>query len=373
MVVKKPPMGWNSWNTFADKIDENIVRTMADVMVDEGYLAAGYEYLVIDDCWSLRERDAQGRIVPNPEKFPNGMKAVADYVHSKGLKFGIYSCVGNYTCAGFPGSFEYEFIDAQTFAEWGVDFLKLDYCYKPVSEQGAKLYRRMALALDNCGRDILLSACSWGADETHRWIKSTGASMWRSTGDVFDKWTSVRDIYNIQKGIYEYNGAGCFNDMDMLVVGMYGKGHVGLEQGLTLEEYRTHFSMWAFFGSPLMMGSDIRGADDDIKAILQNRDVIALDQDSAYRQPYNVNGDPDVWARHMDNGDIVIAVFNVNDNGRGYFIPFSELGLGRASGRGLEIRNLWTGENLGVKKELITGGVNAHETLLLRCKVVEVG
>lgn len=219
MVVKRPPMGWNSWNTFADKIDENIVRTMADVMVDEGYLAAGYEYLVIDDCWSLRERDENGRIVVNPEKFPNGMKAVADYVHSKGLKFGMYSCVGNYTCGGFPGSFEYEFIDAQTFAEWGVDFLKLDYCYKPVSEQGAKLYRRMALALDNCGRDILLSACSWGADETHRWIKSTGSSMWRSTGDVFDKWSSIRDIYNIQKGIYEYNGAGCFNDMDMLVVG----------------------------------------------------------------------------------------------------------------------------------------------------------
>ncbi|MBQ3867238.1 MAG: glycoside hydrolase family 27 protein [Clostridia bacterium] len=371
MVVSRPPMGWNSWNTFGPEIDEQTVRSMADVMVSEGYLAAGYEYLVIDDCWALRERDANGRMVPNPEKFPSGMKAVADYVHSKGLKFGIYSCVGNYTCAGFPGSFEYEFIDAETFAEWGVDFLKLDYCYKPFSEPGARLYRRMALALDNCGRDILLSACSWGADETHRWIKTTGSSMWRSTGDIVDAWTSIKNIYEIQRGIYEYNGALCFNDMDMLVVGMYHKGNVGIT-GCTLEEYRTHFSIWAFFGSPLMMGSDIRTADADIKAILQNPAVIAVDQDPAFRQPFTVNGNPNVWARHMSDGDIVLGIFNVNDNPMGVFVPFSELGIGRVAGRGFRMTDLWTGEDLGVKTELFTLGVKAHESRLFRLKLTKL-
>ena len=372
MVVSRPPMGWNSWNTFAANINEEIVKNMADVMAGEGYLDAGYEYLVIDDCWALRERDENGRMVPDPVKFPHGMKAVADYVHSKGLKFGIYSCVGNYTCAGFPGSYEYEFIDAATFAEWGVDFLKLDYCWKPRSAVGAQLYRRMALALDNCGRDILLSACSWGAEETHRWIKSTGAGMWRSTGDVFDTWSSIKDLYNVQKGIYEYNGQGCFNDMDMLIVGMFGKGHVGVEAGCTLEEYRTHFSIWSFFGSPLMMGSDIRGASDEIKSILLNKDVIALDQDPAYRMPYQVDCNQDVWARHMANGDIVIGIFNINDHDASFFIPFAELGLGRVCGRGLRIRNLWTGEDWGLKKELIVPFVKAHESLLLRCKVEEL-
>ncbi|MBR5005654.1 MAG: glycoside hydrolase family 27 protein, partial [Clostridia bacterium] len=177
MFVNKPPMGWNSWNTFAHEINDALIRSVADKMVEDGYLDAGYEYIVIDDCWSEHQRDENNRLVPDHEKFPYGIKALADYVHSKGLKFGIYSCCGNYTCAGYPASFEYEFIDAETFAEWGVDYLKYDYCYKPASENGAKLYRRMGLALANCGRDIVFSACSWGADETHRWIKSTGADL----------------------------------------------------------------------------------------------------------------------------------------------------------------------------------------------------
>ncbi len=180
-------MGWNSWNTFGHDINEELIKTTADSMVSEGFLEAGYNYLVIDDCWSKRMRNEKGELEADPEKFPNGIKAVADYVHSKGLKFGIYSCAGNYTCAGYPGSYEYEFVDARTFAEWGVDFLKYDYCYKPAFEVGKMLYRRMGLALANCGRDILFSACSWGADETNKWIKETGAHMWRSTGDINDR------------------------------------------------------------------------------------------------------------------------------------------------------------------------------------------
>ena len=194
MIKKTPPMGWNSWNTFAENISEQLIFETADRMVDSGLRDLGYEYLVIDDCWSLRERDENGRLVPDPEKFPHGMKAVADYVHSKGLKFGMYSCAGNLTCAAYPGSFEHEFVDAATFAEWGVDYLKYDYCYKSDIIHGRYLYRRMGLALKNCGRDILFSACSWGADNTHEWIRETGADMWRSTGDIFDVWSSVKDL-----------------------------------------------------------------------------------------------------------------------------------------------------------------------------------
>ncbi len=228
MIKNTPPMGWNSWNTFGANINEQLIFDTADKMVETGLLELGYEYLVIDDCWSLKERDETGRLVANPQKFPHGMKAVADYVHSKGLKFGMYSCAGNLTCGGYPGSFEHEFIDAKTFAEWGVDFLKYDYCYHSKIIHGKYLYRRMGLALKNCGRDILFSACTWGADNTAEWIRETGANMWRSTGDILDTWESVRKLTEQQDAILPYGGAGSFNDMDMLVVGMYGKGNVGL-------------------------------------------------------------------------------------------------------------------------------------------------
>ncbi|MBO4261923.1 MAG: glycoside hydrolase family 27 protein [Clostridia bacterium] len=374
MIVTKPPMGWNSWNTFANNIDENLIKEIADRMVDDGYLDCGYDYLVIDDCWSELKRDEKGRLVPDHIKFPNGMKALADYVHSKGLKFGIYSCVGNYTCAGYPASFEYEFIDAETFAEWGIDYLKLDYCYKPQSEDGAKLYRRMGLALANCGRDIVLSACSWGADETHRWIKSTGSHLWRSTGDIVDCFSSIRDIYNIQKNIYEYNGQGCFNDMDMLIVGMGGKGHVGRENFCTLEEYRTHFSIWAFFGSPLMIGSDIRNQTPETKAILQNKAVIAVNQDAAYRQPYLLTGRPDnadVWVRHMENGDIVLGYFNMSDNEVGFPVSFTDIGLNRSTGVKLKLFDLWEMRSLGEFEDIFVTGVPAHGSKLIRARLIK--
>ena len=236
-------------------------------MVSTGLLEKGYEYLVIDDCWSLKERDGNQRLVPDPVKFPHGMKAVADYVHSKGLKFGMYSCAGNLTFPGYPGSFEHEFTDARTFAEWGVDFLKYDYCYHSPIIHGQYLYRRMGLALENCGRDILFSACSWGADQTQEWIKTSAASMWRSTGDIFDTWESVKDLVKQQEKLHPYNGVGCFNDMDMLIVGMYGKGNVGLK-GCSDTQYKTHFSIWALLGSPLMIGCDIRSMNEETKAIL---------------------------------------------------------------------------------------------------------
>lgn len=223
MVKNTPAMGWNSWNTFAQEINEKLVLEAADALVENGLKDAGYEYIVIDDCWSLHERDKNGRLVADPEKFPHGMRYVADYIHKKGLKFGMYSCAGVVTCAGYPASYEHEFIDAATFAEWGVDFLKYDYCFHSTGTPGHLLYKRMGIALANCGRDILFSACSWGADDTRVWIKETGANSWRSTGDIFDCWASVKDIIQYQLKYMEYNGMGCFNDIDMLVVGMNGE------------------------------------------------------------------------------------------------------------------------------------------------------
>lgn len=220
MVKNLPALGFNTWNTFGENINEQLVRDTADAMVSTGLRDAGYTYLVIDDCWAEKERDDSHRLVPSHEKFPSGMKALADYVHSKGLKFGMYSCAGNQTCAGYPSSFEYEFIDAATFASWGVDFLKYDFCNRPAHVPGHILYKRMGAALANCGRDILFSACSWGAEDTKSWIKTTGAGMWRSTGDIFDNWESIKSLFNQQVDIQAYNGTGCFNDMDMLVVGM---------------------------------------------------------------------------------------------------------------------------------------------------------
>ena len=375
MIKKTPPMGWNSWNTFAANINEQLIFETADRMVDSGLRDLGYEYLVIDDCWSLRERDENGRLVPDPEKFPHGMKAVADYVHSKGLKFGMYSCAGNLTCAVYPGSFEHEFVDAATFAEWGVDYLKYDYCYKSNIIHGRYLYRRMGLALKNCGRDILFSACSWGADDTHEWIRETGADMWRSTGDIFDVWSSVKDLTMQQEKILPYGGVGCFNDMDMLIVGMHGKGNVGVED-LSDTQYKTHFSIWCLFGSPLMIGCDIRDMSEATKATLMNRELLAIDQDEDLRQVIKIHG---IWsgaeqtnyARFLSNGDIAIGCFNFSDGRAGVRFNLDEFGLNESTGKTLRMRELWTGEEITVKNGTFMHDIEPYDCLVFRCKVVD--
>ena len=375
MVKLTPPMGWNSWNTFGNNINEQLIFETADAMVKEGLPEKGYEYLVVDDCWSLRERDASDRLVADPAKFPHGMKAVADYVHSKGLKFGMYSCAGNLTCAGYPGSFEHEFIDAETFASWGVDFLKYDYCYHSPIIAGKYLYGRMGLALDNCGRDILFSACSWGADETHEWIKTTGASMWRSTGDIFDTWQSVKDLVKQQERLHPFNGVGCFNDMDMLIVGMYGKGNVGLA-GCNDTQYRTHFSIWAFLGSPLMIGCDVRNMNDMTKKILTNEELIRINQDPACRQPFKLTGiwcgdDVLLYAKHLADGDLAIGLFNLSDKKGAARFNLDEVGLPHSTGRTLKMTELWTGEVVTVVNSTFSKDLDAFDCAVYRAKVVE--
>ena len=376
MVKLTPPMGWNSWNTFGADINEKLIFDTADAMAAKGLPEKGYEYLVIDDCWSMKERDANERLVADPEKFPHGMKAVADYVHSKGLKFGMYSCAGNLTCAGYPGSFEHEFIDAETFAEWGVDFLKYDYCYHSPIIPGKYLYRRMGLALENCGRDILFSACSWGVDETHEWIKTTGASMWRSTGDIFDSWDSVKTLTRQQEKLHPYNGVGCFNDMDMLIVGMYGKGNVGLK-GCTDVQYKTHFSIWAFMGSPLMIGCDIRDMSEEALNILGNEEIIRINQDRLCRQPVKLAGtwpgeDLLLYSRQLENGDLCIGMFNLSEEKAVARLNLDEVGLPFSTGRTLEATELWTGDKVEVKNATMIRELAPFDCAMIRAKVVSL-
>lgn len=376
MVKQTPPMGWNSWNTFGANINEQLIFETADKMVESGLLEKGYEYLVIDDCWSKKVRDENDRLVADPEKFPHGMKAVADYVHSKGLKFGMYSCAGNLTCAGYPGSFEHEFIDAETFAGWGVDYLKYDYCYHSPIIHGKYLYRRMGIALENCGRDILFSACSWGADETHEWIKETASTVWRSTGDIFDGWESVKDLTKQQEKLLPYQGVGCFNDMDMLIVGMYGKGNVGLA-GCNDVQYKTHFSIWAFMGSPLMIGCDLRDMSDAAKEILTNEELIAINQDTACRQAYKLNGiwagdDMVMYAKQLDNGDLAIGLFNLNADKAVARVNLDELGLPVSTGKTLKLHDVWTKEDSDVLNGTIIKELDAFDCAVYRAKVVDL-
>ncbi len=376
-----PPLGWNSWNTFTWDINEELIRQVADVFVEQGYKDAGYEYIVIDDCWSLRERDEQGRLVPDPAKFPSGMKALADYIHSKGLKFGMYSCAGTHTCAGYPGSFEHEFQDAKQFAEWEVDYLKYDYCFKPRSMEGELLYRRMGLALKNCGRDILFSACNWGQDEVHGWIRSAGAHMYRSTGDIQDNWESIKRLAISQLDKAAYTGNYCHNDMDMLVVGMHGGSNndfIGTVGGCTDVQYKTHFSLWSMMGSPLMIGCDIRKANDTIKDILQNKDILAINQDREARGVYVLHPEPHwfhgqecyMLVKVLADGDLAIGFFNLSDSKRELPLMFWDLGLSIGSGKKLSLYDCWEHKDLGVFTERFAPTVDAHDCLVVRGKLV---
>lgn len=369
-----PPMGWNSWNTFGRDINGQLILDMARKISETGLQSAGYNYIVIDDCWSLKQRDKNGRLQPDPEKFPNGMKAVADALHEMGFKFGMYGCAGTLTCDGYPGSFDHEYVDAATFAEWGVDFLKYDYCFHSNLIHGRYLYRRMGLALKNCGRDILFSACTWGNDDSAKWIRETGANMWRSTPDVFDTWESVKKIIDAQSNILPYGGAGCFNDMDMMVVGMRGKGNVGLE-GLNDDQYLLHFSVWALLGSPLFIGCDLREIDDATLNILKNKEVIAINQDAGCRQVMELHPlwAPQIkaYARYLENGDIAVGFFNLSEKEQLLRYEFEELGVQESTGKTLMLHDVWSGEEFRLENCSVWRNMKPYETLLFRCRVID--
>ena len=390
MNILTPPMGWNSWNTFGNDISDELIRTTARAMKDKGYLDAGYRYIVIDDCWSLMERDAQGRLVPDPAKFPHGMKALADYVHDLGFLFGMYSCAGVRTCAGYPSSFDHEFIDAKTFAEWGVDYLKYDFCNFPSSAEGKNRYATMSMALKASGRDILFAACNWGVDKPWQWMKSLGAHMYRSTGDIQDNFKSFSSIALSQLDNFCMSGQDCFNDIDMLTVGMYGKGNVALGRACTDEEYQTQFALWCMLGAPLMLGGDVRAMNGFCEKLVLNRNLLRINQDSECRPPYVAyrgrvfyNG-PDAenhWEeypeggltlfRHLSGNEFAIGYFNLSPRPAEIPFTFADVGLPYGSGVALALTDAITDEDLGVRRDYCNFWLDAHCSRVLLARMVQ--
>ncbi|MDD6735007.1 MAG: glycoside hydrolase family 27 protein [Clostridiales bacterium] len=383
MLAQKPIMGFNTWNTFGANINEQLIFEIADTMVSEGYLDAGYDYLIIDDCWSKKDRE-NGLIVPDPKLFPHGMKYVADYVHSKGLKFGMYTCAGFKTCAGYPGSYGHEYEDAKQFAEWGVDYLKYDFCFFPENADTKNAYLTMSMALRCSGRDIVFAACNWGKENPSQWMRSIGAHTYRSTGDIFDVPKSYIDIFTSQLNNVENNAPGCFNDMDMLICGMNGKGNVGLG-GCSHTQYTQHFAMWAFMGSPLIIGSDIRNIDDDTKKLLLNKQLIAINQDEECRPPFIATNYSTlrVLAKIVDKNKIALGFFNVDTDAEKdavAFVSLDDLGLHSESGVSLKLYDVINDCPLGnvegkdyskpVSDGIHLGRIKGGEARVILCEIV---
>ncbi len=268
-LAKTPPMGWNSWNKFACNVSEKLIMQMADAMISSGMHEAGYDYIVIDDCWQV-DRDKNGEIVADKERFPHGIKYLAGYIHSRGLKFGIYSCAGTKTCQGRPGGRGHEYQDALTYAQWGVDYLKYDWCYATTQDAKAS-YSTMRDALYAAGRPIVFSLCEWGTAKPWEWAGDVG-HLWRTTGDIVDKWDAMIAILDLERDLAKYAGPGHWNDPDMLEIG---------NGGMTTDEYKTHFSLWCMLAAPLIAGNDLQEMSPETKEILTNKEIIALDQDTA--------------------------------------------------------------------------------------------
>ncbi len=376
MLAATPPMGWNSWTMFGATIDARIARETADAFVESGLKEAGYQYIVIDDHWH-GGRGSDGRLFPDPKKFPDGMKAVADYVHSLGLKFGIYSDCGPLTCGGRPASQDHEEVDAQTFADWGVDFLKYDWCHAEDTRDNAEYrYKRMSEALKATGREIVFSICEWGHHRPWLWGARVGGHLWRTTGDIGDSWYNVIAkwggvLYGIdsigfeqQRGLESYAGPGHWNDTDMLVVGLHGKSKEITGAGCTDTEYRTHFSLWCLLAAPLMIGCDVRQMDPVTKEILTNRDAIALDQDSLGRQGSRVsrNGFCELWKKHLADGEIGVGIFNRGDDRRTIPAHWSDLEI---NGK-YQARDLWLHTELGEFEQCFNADVEPHDCVLLK-------
>jgi len=361
-LAQTPPMGWNSWNTFASNIDEKLVRGVADAMVKNGMQAAGYQYIVLDDCWSANERDADGNLVAHPEKFPSGMKALGDYLHAKGFKFGIYNCAGTETCAGFPGGHQHEEQDAKMYASWGVDYLKYDWCNTDGADPKQR-YTKMRDALHAAGRPIVFSMCEWGQSKPWTWAKDV-SHLWRTTGDITDCWDcrlrwsyGVKQILDMQVELVDFAGPGHWNDPDMLEVG---------NRGLTLEESRAHFSLWCMLAAPLMAGNDVRTMAPEIRDVLIDRDAIAIDQDPDGKQGYRVFADKryEVWFKPLKDGDLAVCVLNVGDDAAEIVFAWSRLQT--MPGGEFKIRDLWRKADAGTTKEQFRCQLESHEVALLR-------
>ncbi|MFT4093482.1 MAG: alpha-galactosidase [Niabella sp.] len=377
-----PPMGWNSWNTFASTVNEQLIKEIADYMVSSGMRDLGYQYVNIDDFWQLKIRDADGNIQINKEKFPNGIKALADYIHSKGLKIGIYSDAAEKTCGGVAGSYGYEEQDAKLFASWGIDLLKYDYCNAPVEKDSAIIrYARMAKALKATGCSIYFSVCEWGVRKPWEWAGSIGGNSWRTTRDIFDVWdynkghNGVIQIINANSKLWEYAKPGNWNDPDMLIVGIRGKGKAtsghdmkNIATGLTDEEYKTHMSLWSLMAAPLLCGNDLRNMDDFTRTVLMNKEIIAINQDGLGKQARVISDQEDkmVFAKELRNGKWAIGLFNRDGaNVQEIDLNISAIGL---SGK-IKVRDIWKHEDIGIISNRLSFKVPPHGcTVLLLSK-----
>jgi len=367
-----PPMGWNSWNTFASNINESVVRGVADTMAANGMRDAGYVYIVIDDCWSKKARDENGSLVADPVKFPSGIKALADYLHSKGFKFGMYSCAGAQTCGGYPGSWGHEFQDARLWASWGVDYLKYDWCDHGTAD-ARDAYKRMSDALHAAGRPMIFSLCEWGQNKPWEWAASVG-HLWRTTGDIYDSydgrknwesgWKLLLDKQyelvegNGPDGIAKYAGPGHWNDPDMLEVG---------KDGLSLAESRAHFSFWCMLAAPLIAGNDVRHMSPEVLSILTDKDVIAIDQDPAGKEGFRSVAEPakqrEIWIKPLSNDEWAVCLLNTGKTAADLTIEWNRLWPMQGK---FSVKDVWAKKAAGDTSAPTTFHVESHDVALLR-------
>ncbi len=374
-LAQTPPMGWNSWNTFATDINEQLVKDIADAFIKYGLKDAGYEYIVLDDGWSAMERDKDGNLVADPKKFPSGMKALADYIHSKGLKFGIYNCAGSKTCGGYPGSRGHEYQDARTYASWDVDYLKYDWCNTTkLNAEGA--YMTMRDALKKAGRPIVFSICEWGDNKPWEWATDIG-HLWRISGDIINCWDcevghgswsswGVWKIINMRKGLRKYAGPGHWNDLDMMEVG----------NGMTNAEDHTHFAMWCILTSPLIMGNDLRSASKETIKTLANKEVIAINQDKLGIQGFRFTNDDnvEVWIKPLANNEWAFVFVNMNDKPFELQFDWNEHEIGddmnkrslKTKETTFKIRDLFNHKDIGTTKQPLETTIGIHDVLMIK-------
>ena len=356
-----PPMGWNTWNTFQGNISEALVKEMAEALISSGMQKAGYRYLVIDDAWEATQRDAQGNLVPDPVRFPSGMKALGDYLHAKGFQFGIHNCAGTKTCANFPGGRGHEFQDALSYASWGVDYLKYDWCNHGTANS-QETYKTMRDALYTARRPVVFSLCEWGDTKPWLWAKDVG-HLWRTTGDIMACYDCQgayslgwKFILESQAGLEEYAGPGHWNDPDMLEVG---------NPGLTLAESRAHFSLWSLLAAPLMAGNDVRKMSAEVRDILTNAEVIAINQDPLGKQGYRFmkHTGKQIWAKELSNKEWAVCFFNDSDETVQLRIDWANLSFLKGSYR---VRDLWQKKDLGQTAAEFRAPLPAHDVILVK-------
>jgi alpha-galactosidase len=366
-LAHTPPMGWNSWNKFACNVSEDLIKSVADSIASNGMKDAGYQYIVIDDCWQV-SREENGNIVADSQHFPSGIKALADYVHSKGLKFGLYSDAGSKTCQGRPGSQGHEFQDALQYARWDVDYVKYDWC-NTETRNAQEAYSTMNRALLDTGHPIVFSMCEWGTAKPWLWGKDIG-NLWRTTGDISDKWSSMKkwpdgscceygmvDILDQQVGLGSFAGPGHWNDPDMLEVG---------NGGMTTPEYRAHFSFWALLAAPLMAGNDVRSMSPETKEILTDTEVIAVDQDKLGREGRRVkkDGELEVWSKTLADGSRAVILFNRGTTEAEVKVAWEDIGY--PAHLSAKVRDLWAHKDLGASTGSFSAKVTSHSVVMVK-------